>query len=363
MKWIFSILPLLFISCETDTDSSKKHEILQAIDDGNFQKALNELNGCEVESYFTSEECQINRGMTYFGLAGYDIVSIGEELYRAYVDDTLSEDERDTEIMTIVFEKLKDPNALLGVQEFKKALGSAGYSEDICIYNIFLSLPTLMQQSCSAINPTLLLESLDTDVYITNNYSVDLENLISLEESIQGVVPTIETRDLVEMLNGDEVSEENKNELDASTCLISPNVCSSLGFSEPSCFEEKYKELEICLLQKGDFQTLRLRDSIGSLVLVEDSYITHYDTVCYTPDYLNGTCFPKPVDGEQTLLTEVVDKLNEDDSYLNSIAIFSDVDDTENSEEKVEEFKSDICGYKDCEVTEDNLIDYLNWSI
>jgi len=76
MKKLSFAFAFIFLGsgCKTDSQESRRYEILQNIDNGNFNDALSDLNDCNG---FTNDECHLNRGMAYFGLAGYDIIQIG----------------------------------------------------------------------------------------------------------------------------------------------------------------------------------------------------------------------------------------------------------------------------------------------
>lgn len=357
------ILFTLFSGCEIDTDESKRYEVLKLLDDGEFESALAELGSCD-DGAFTEEECHLNRGMAYFGLAGYDITSIGEDLYGAYSDDNLSEDEQSRKIVSLVFDRFRGINMALGVQEYKKVLYMNSLLEVNCNSLNFKNLKTYSQQACIALNPVLLLEVIDDKE--SDDYSVDLEDLLDIERSVRGIAPNISSDEMADVLNGDieNLSENSKNELDATQCVITESQCLSLGMRQPTQIGS-YEDLDILKVSKLDnsFSTLKLVDQLGSVVLVEENiYIFDNNSSCKESDYLKfdeaNLCFPKPT--EDTLTSKSVDKLNNDETFRDSLGVMLSVgDDEKSADAKVDELMTDICGYSSCTVTDENLVEYF----
>ena len=118
-------LALLFSGCggtigDKNTDEAKKLEVSNAIDSGDYDKALELLaDGCGGYSY---EECQLNKGAAYFGKAGFDFITIGQELTE--IDGTVSnETEKELQINELIFDKLFSEYMQLGITEYKVLLG------------------------------------------------------------------------------------------------------------------------------------------------------------------------------------------------------------------------------------------------
>jgi len=361
---ILSISLLLFSGCKKETDKSKRYEVLKLLDNGDFNKALKELGDCNKNQSFTEDECHLNRGMAYFGLAGYDITSIGEELYSIYINHQLSKKEQSKKITSILFNRFKGVNIGLGIREYKKALYLNDKSEANCNSFQFKNLEVYSQQACIALNPVLLLEVIDGTT--SDNHSVDLEELLDIDKSVRGIIPDISNDEMASVLNGDidNLSDNSKNELDATQCVIDNTQCYSLNMRQPIQIGT-YEDLKIFKVSKFDnsFTTLKLVDRYGSVVLIEEGvYIYDNNESCSKKDYLKFNekhlCFPKPT--KDTLTSKVVEKLNSDDSFRNSLGTMLAVGDKEKSgDEKVDDLMNDICGSPNCTATDKELIEYF----
>jgi hypothetical protein len=361
MRFILLLtITLLFSNCGEESNESKRYDVLTLLDSGDFSSALNKIGDCETNSFFESKsECYLNRGMAYFGLANYDITSVGEDIYSIYIDKSLDDENRTREIMTLIFNKFKGLNMSLGLKEYKKVLYFYEENQSICTSVNFETLNDYSQQACIAINPVLLLNVINDDK--SDNAIVDLEDLIELENSIRGVFPDLTDRELIDILNGDRdsLSTSSQSELEFSLCLISDSNCDGIDKSQVSTFEN----FNIWKLSNEEYTSLKLTDSFGSITLLENGiYIDHNRTACSKEEYqkYDGECFPKPKDldsnSTSSLTSTLVDKLNNDSDFTNSLdSILSVGDDTQTSEDVI----ADICGYSDCKVTEENLIQYF----
>ena len=362
MLQILFFLPILFFSaCEIDTKDSNRYQISQDLDKGNFQTVLENLD-CNNLNGFTKEECHINRGMAFFGLAGYDITSIGEDMFKTYSDKNISETERTIKITSILLDRFRNPYISQGINEYKFALEIYNKDKSDCKAENFSELSENEQQSCIAINPILLLNVLDNSEN-TNSASVDLQDLIDVEKSIRGIAPNISSEEIANMLNNnfDKTSSETQSQIDATQCLIETSLCQNLGFKNPLKIGE-YQDFQIWRLSKPNFKTLKLTNNFGSIVLVEENkYITPKSESCSKNEYqkYSNQCFPKPSENNETLTSILVDKLNQDE-FKTSIALMLNIGDTNTDEQKqVNDFMIELCGSSDCEVSETNLVKYL----
>ena len=361
LKILFFLPIIFFTACEIETEESNRYQVSQDLDKGNFQAVLDNLD-CDNPNGFTAEECHINRGMAYFGLAGYDITSIGEDMFKAYSDKNINETAKTIKITSILLDRFKNPYISQGINEYKFALKTSNKDKGDCIADRFSELSDNEQQSCISINPILLLNVLDNSGDKTNA-SVDLQDLIDVEKSIRGIAPNISSEEIANMLNNnfDKTSSETQNQIDATQCLIDNSLCKKLGFKNPLKIGE-YQDFQIWRLSKLNFKTLKLTNNFGSIVLVEENrYITPKNESCSETEYhkYSNQCFPKPSENNETLTSVLVDKLNKDE-FKTSIALMLNVGDTKDSEQKqVDDFMTELCGNANCEVTESNLMNYL----
>ena len=351
---------ILFSSCKKDEDKSKRYEVSKLLDDGEFQQALNELGNCD-DGAFTKEECHLNRGMAYYGLAGYDLTIIGEDLYRIYIDKQLNEIEKNIKITSMIVSKFRGNYMSLGVIEYKKVLALQGKFESDCYSQLFKNLDSYSQQACISLNPVLLLEVIDNKGL--NKFSVDLEDLIDFQNTVRGIVPGISSDEVAKILNG-QTSDKANNELDATQCILNQKECFQLGMKKPELFG-KYENLDIYKVAKQDnsFATLKILNENGSLVLTkENSFIYDDNSSCSKKEYLefnkSHLCFPEPT--HETLLSKGVEKLNNDKEFRESIGTVLNIgDETKTSEEKVDDLMTNICGYPNCTASQEDLIQYF----
>ena len=359
---IFLIPIFLFLSCEKDGDKEKEYEVSQLLDKGQFRKALEKLGDCS-SSAWTKEECYTNRGAAYYGLAGYDITNMGEALYRIYTSN-ISSTQKNIEMTAQILSTFQGEYITLGVAEYHKVLNLYGLSDKDCNSKEFKRLPTFPQQACIAINPVLLVTVIDNK--FSNPYSANIKDLAEIHDAVKGVVPNISDEEMASVLNGkvENISPDTENELDATSCVITPSTCSDFGMSEPELYG-KYENLNIYKISKidGSFTTLKLVDERNSVVLVKpDSYIYEDNSSCSKEEYekfdRNHLCFPQPTD--ETLTSKGVEQLNSDDDFKTSVASMIYIgDDTKSSEVKKNKLMTEICGYPNCEASESDVIKYL----
>ena len=99
-------------------------------------------------------------------------------------------------------------------------------------------------------------------------------------------------------------------------------------------------------------------------MLENNKYITTNSEECSFEDYnqtLSGNnnpfCFPQPQN--KTLTSELVDKINKNEDFKNSLALIATAGDTTDENVKIDNVMTDICGYPDCKVSEKDIIKYL----
>jgi hypothetical protein len=344
---IYLLLAISMISCgEEESDESKRFETLKNIDTGNFDQAITSLSNCKEVKGFTEEECLLNRGMSYFGKAGYDLIEMGEELYTTYIDENLSDNERDNEVLSILIDKFENEDISKGVEDYKSFLALNNKDNSICTRLQFDDLLDFEQQACLAINPMLLLEVLDGDVEDGNEKPVDIEDLIFINNSLSGIAPNFNSNDLAKIMNGEELSEESQKELWATNCMIIPENCSQFNLYEPEFIKTEGNLTHWKIEGEDGSSLLRITDLNEKLVLIDD-----------INGVLQARLSEKGV--QETFNSEVIYKMNYDKEFLTSIALSIDLRKDISSEEKVQNFKTDVCGSSSCEITDENLINYL----
>ena len=363
----------LFSGCDNTSDESEVYEIRKLIDEGNFQAALDKIGDCNTSTIYSSqEECHIDRGAALYGLSGYDLLSVGKIIYEIYTDDSLNDTTKSAKITARLFASFQSDKMALGVTEYKLALIAKQKTSLVCNWLDYQYLSILEQQACISINPVLLLNVLDEGASSQNTIAVDIYSAIAFNDAIQGIVP-ISSDELGYMINNDfdNVSPETKDNWNAIKCLSDKATCYKNEFNRPkylkSYTNSEGKIFKIYLLKKNDnsFKTLKLTDAKGLIALLENKkYITTNSEECSFEDYnqtLSGNnnpfCFPKPQN--QTLTSELVDKINQDEDFKNSLALIATAGDTTDENAKIDNVMTDICGYPDCKVSEKDIIKYL----
>jgi len=353
---------------DKDTDEAKQYEAQMALDAGDYDKAIALLEkDCAGYGY---EACQLQLGSAYLGKAGMDIITLGKELVKIDGNQTATDTQKDTQVMTVLFDIIFDDAVAQGAQIYKNLLPLNGSECNSVSYPL---LTGVQKQACLAINPILLQELLaDDDTATTESLAVDIETIAEFKDVLEAVIPGITTEEIVSILDDstpDASKDVNNNgdidSLEATECGIDAyNNNPSGGFSGYAC------DASVLGYDLGQIAFDGISDTIYG-VRVEVASSTAYDDVNFTRlvtevttnVYTNVTtdgycttagvtctagdagCYPCPVatDGNVSTLNDtVVDVLN-DESLLTSIAIMSDSDDTLTSEEKVDNFTNDVC--------------------
>jgi hypothetical protein len=173
--FIIFIISTLIFGCQEESNEKFRTSTLYLLDKGKFKKALENLRDCRG---FLAEECYLNRGLAYYGLANYNLDSLGIELYSNYFSDNYQES-----ILTSIFLRTEKSNFLeLGVVEFKKVIDN---NISLCISKYLYSIPKLQKQACLSLNPILLLENSKLDLNIEiNDKPADLGEIIDIKKRL-----------------------------------------------------------------------------------------------------------------------------------------------------------------------------------
>jgi hypothetical protein len=368
---------------DKDTDEAKKYEVAMALDSGDYDKAIEMLEAdCAGYDY---EECKLNLGAAYLGKAGMDIISLGTKLTiidgnnTTDVTETVLEQWKDTQTMTVLFDIILDDAVSRGAQVYKQLLPQGG---DECNGNDYDSLTTNQKNACIAVNPILLQEILG-DEDTKTDVAVDIETISQFKDVLGAVIPGITTTDIVSVLDNSEVGDSddvnNNDDVDSMeatdcavkvfnaeqgpfaddyNCIPTENTVSARYKGTVPFTHDVYSGVDIYEVDVNVSNQLGLGgddSNFTRLVTLASGSTTTYTSVT-TNGYcgLDGVttcaagstnCYPCPVvkNGElQTLSGTVLNVLNNED-LLTSIAIMSDSDDDKTSDQKIQEFKDTIC--------------------
>jgi hypothetical protein len=399
--YYFAILLFLAFatnSCEDENnENSQSYDVLRYMDQGEYQKAIDlmEENNCS-DLIFDEEECQLNLGACYYGLAGYDLISLGREIIIA------KSDESDSKILQTIMKKFINKNMTTGLNKYTFVL--SGY-ESKCNGEKFQELTHNKKQACLATNPILLMEYIESDVNKSTS-TISIENLIKLQENTNGIFQSLSEEELSEELAkaiSGEVSESMSSELEINQCAT--NSYKTGDFNQTACDNNEstlfklpeffgsisYNQQNINILK---FEQENSSYIFKLLVAIDENNTSQGSTIVLTSETefidlahnscenISSSCFPKYlVDENQELLTlrnTTIKDLNEDEDFFTSIALTVKATDSDKTEEeKKEEFKNDICdsvptgssSLTKCEydengsvseISEDAFLQYLN---
>ena len=97
-----SLALLVLLSGCGDNGAEKEFRISQNLDKGNYQEVINELGDCSSAS--SKSDCLLQLGSAYFGKAGFDTISLGQELAGIENDGkNLSDDDKSKKFTSIIF--------------------------------------------------------------------------------------------------------------------------------------------------------------------------------------------------------------------------------------------------------------------
>jgi len=406
-------LGILFTGCGEDSSEADAYNIEQWLDSGENQKVLDYLGDCSSYSGTSKTDCYLNVGAAYFGMAKFDMISLAKEF--SDIDDTLDDDNKSKEFNKIIFSKLDEPSLKKGITYYTKVVDG---NDSVCNEKEYENLEQKQKQACLSINPMLISNIVDddnTDVNKSEN-SVSIGDIIEFKDALQDAVPELKAEELVAIIDGDSLDitqDINRNDtldsVEATSYALNVFAFSKVWDGNTSVYSEYNRSViytstalqgKNITLAKIDVNSTTTSNQNVFYRLIEfgndynTTLTTIPDTVCGSDNKVlssasinditvdsNNTylpCVKIKEDGNVTSLNDsVVSVLNNDD-LLSSIALSSDSeDDTKTDDEKISEFKNDICDINGtassanqglCEVdgngtitiTQEAIIDYMN---
>jgi len=364
-------LALLLSGCggtmgDKNTDEAKQYEVAMALDAGEYDKAIALLSkDCGGFDY---AECQLNLGSAYLGKAGMDIISLGRELVKIDGNTTATDAQKDTQTMTVLFDIITDPSIAVGAAIYKNLLDSNGTE---CNGADYPTLTEVQKQACIAVNPILLQELLAEDTN-QETEAVDIATIVQFKDVLDAAVPGITTAEIVSILDNstpDASKDVNSNtdidSMEATDCAINAktngtfdNTCTSdtsvtaidMGVKDFTNVTETLYGVNVTVTSNttyddGNFTRFVTDIGGGTYSTVTTSGYCQLDgtTTCSEGE---ADCYPCPTfnaDGTLATLSGSVTNVLNNDDLLTSIALMSDSDTTKTSDEKVADFKNDVC--------------------
>ena len=353
MKNLFLVLviALLFIGCESDsvtTDGEKRLEIQKLFDQGDAEAVISLLeNDPSYQSIYPDEEYKLYLGSAYLVRAGFNLETVVDLITE---EDTESATEQSSELNTI---DSAMTDLALQIDLFASIKASSLFKDALdisCSDEAQLDFNFNQKEVCLFIGITGLLKTA-----ATLNYIVDIDALLS-EDNVSIPPRTLATACALEYAFKSSNDDFNGTCSNGSVLRVDGNVT----FSS----DNTYKHVTIDVDENNTFSELiNFAQPIRSTVLVEGNCSVEYD-YCGDIDY-DGGCYICPLaqgDIELPSTTEILlEAINEDLAAL--VAILPEeenVDVNVSDANAVDEFKLEITGGEDRDVTEEDLLDYFN---
>lgn len=372
------ISALLLIGCGTDSSKTQQFDVSYNLDKGNYQAVIDTLGDCSSYTGDEKNACLTNLGAAYFGKAGFDTISLAQEL------TSLTEDEKDKEFNKIVFEKLLDENTKSGVNAFTQIIESNNNLTDAVCTEANFDKETgaykgeeykSLRNACYSISPILLSESLDYENNTsTSSTSATLNDVIAFKDVLKDAAPELNSEDLVNIINDENISANddanNNNELDkveATSCAIEAygsgsfdgSVCAddSVTLTQlstnvfSSSTDTNYHDIHSIKVDIGSNTFYRqIKDISGTYTAVSVDTKSKVDETASTLSdntlALNGTTvLNKPLleNGSiKTLNDSILSTLNDEETF-EKIALLTNAEDDSSDSLKVESLQKDIC--------------------
>ncbi len=413
MKNIFitiAMVLLLFNGCNNTDKNKEKYDTQEALDNSDFDKVIATLGDCSQYNGYEQSNCYLDISAAYFGKASFDILGLAREF--TAIDDNLADDLKSKEFNKIIFRKLDDENLQKGINFLKKLL----VDEDTSVCNekdYNEKLTKIQKQACLSINP-MLISALNDDDKTAG--AASLEDIIKFKDVIKDAVPELESEDLVSIIDGDDLEpnkDANNNDkldgLEATDYAIKVFASGEVWGGDGDVNSEFNRTIAYthASLNTKTLRIAKIKVNGAGAGRTSNYFYRVIDTTTYNPDYnttlttlpdvvcgpnnialsnnnLNDItntsannflpCIKLKENGEPTNLNEsIVSTLNDDD-MLKTMALSKDSEGDETDDEKVADFKNDICNIDagnpapgDCDnsggglvITQEAFLNYMN---
>ncbi len=363
-NWVILFLLIIGLAgCNAFESNSNKNsseackfEVSQALDQGEYDRAIELLNGT-CRDAFTPEERNMNLGAAYLGKAGYDIPSLVNDILESKDEST----DPFAEFISRASQKGDAGKAIKYLDKAKyyyiQALKAAGFTDcnstkinaisdpserslikDICLFK------GISQVSQSATSFNLLLK--------TTNETTSIEDVVEAWSTgeIENACQDVDNNDVVDAAQFASCALEYATKGSSSSC--------NSVFLTNGTFGHNGKNFEVVKLQiqssvpgcdnKTDYKVLEISNGSKILVLTDGFCNINNGTKCNGTNENTG-CFPCPIvsDSENktyTVVDTIVETINNGTEEISDI--ISNVSGTNNEtdiEEAVNEFKKDLC--------------------
>ncbi|WP_457745083.1 hypothetical protein [Sulfurimonas sp.] len=347
------VISLVFSGCG-DSDTTCRIDVQKALDKGNYDKVISDLNGVCSGAYTTSD-LNMNLAAAYMGKSGYSVSDVADMLINS---DNNGGDSFTSFLSSVDAKKTADSLPLLSTanEYFLKAIanGSIDKSTVLCsLSRINNSNDSRVTNACLYIGFNLTIQASNTITYLTGN----IDTLISSINDDTNTTPY-----------------DMRASLDA--------LAWSMGLNDPTITDPAITDKEITIdgnpfthikvdyTNHGTFYRLaKSTNNDNNTTVITDGYcdsdgnktacagIENSDGSIDINNPLSSSCYACPVllDKNATLGVAqlLVDTLN---NGADTIAAVSNDPDISNS---IDDFKEEITGSRDGTVTIDDIIKYL----
>lgn len=388
-------LLLLLGGCSGDKNSEEacRYDALMALNQGNYDKALNLLDKSACRSAFSEEELLLNRGAAYIGRAGYDILDLVKEIVNVDDDDGAKTDARlieafasrasgsgmnDLDRATGAYRKMLLDETLVG-DTIRAACKEAeqrnlsDYQKDACFNNGLLAAAKAAATFSLLFGGEEGLEELKAWLDKSDDLACSVDRNQD-DRADQGQITSCALK--VAKDPADDCGSATINGAKGAGLTFTPENGDPVSLIpvkvditiDGNCLDEVADQTGVVGDKFSRYRMLSEVDAgsgVYTVAIVDTKGFCREDmTSCDSPDYAadiaNNTCWPCPVindDGELLTMTDtLVTALNED---VDSLIEMLPQDEREDVEKDVGEFRAEICGAPCDEITEDMIIDYL----
>ncbi len=369
-------LALLFTGCgEADLgsteDGEKRIEIQKLTDEGAYDQVISKLSSAEYQNAYPDSEYKLYLGSAYLSRAGFTL-SVVLDLFTAEDDgtETASESSGAGDLLVDLADKINLADAIRASTLFKEAIPvDCGNSDR----NYVDALSSGQKEVCLFVGITGLMKTAVTFSYLTDDLSSFFEESDSTDGTDSGVPSSmLATACALEYA----LVSSPKSAFDDNTSTFECSNDANLSIDGNVNFPNNpdYEHVTITVDENNTFsQLINYSAFLRSSILIKDKCSINY-SACDTIDYqTDGSgCYACPVaktaaeveaiPATNEILLETIN--NDIEALVNMLPAdlleTDDIDSNESAENVIEEFKQEITGGEDREITEADLLNYFN---
>ncbi len=374
---ISAFVSILVVGCGEDTEKIDNFKSSQDIDKGNYQSVIDRSNNCTGLSGKEKENCLTNLGAAYFGLANFDLISLGQELLEIDTKDNLDDDAKSKEFNKVVMGKLLSDDLKGGIDCYNRVLAD---KKKKCNKKDIDVMTKGQKNACYAVNPILLKDSLGGDGGSDLDTTMNLETLVDFADVLEDAAPGLDADDLVSIINGDDEElpaskdiNQNKvlDKLEATSCALKAyNAGATTNFN--ICKNDKkiiVEELKADVFKKDPYKNITsVKVTVANVNgnknvfyrLIKKKNASKYTSVSVNVKVAvdeDLAIVSKSVDGKNTFYEPIAENgklstfdesitetLNDKDKFK-QIALLTNAQEDDMSEsEKIKKLQKEICG-------------------